>query len=199
MAYSVDATFEKNEKSNRWLALAGVIFFLKWLLLIPHFLILLVLGFVWGLLVWVGYIIVLFTGKYPDWLHTYSAGFLRWTVRTGAWFVGNVDAYPPFTFDEGGYAADASFEYNDNPNRWLAAAGIIPWIKQLLLIPHFIVLYLLGIAMFFAVWVGFLIALFTGKLPDGLQDFFGGVIRWSTRVQAWYAGMVDEYPPFSLQ
>ena len=69
--------------------------------------------------------------------------------------------------------------------RLLGAAGIITWIKQLLLIPHSIALFFLGIGAFFVTWVGYFIVLFTGKrLPDGLHNFLAGTIGWSQRTQA---------------
>jgi hypothetical protein len=40
--------------------------------------------------------------------------------------------------------------------------------------------------------------LFTGRWPDGLRTFVVGVIRWATRVNAYFLLLTDEYPPFSL-
>lgn len=198
MTYAVDVIAERNEQPSRWYAVFGLLFFLKGILLIPHLIILWVLNYAFQLLTWIGYILVAFTGAYPDWLYTFNTGFLRWAARTTLWFAGNVDDYPPFTFDEGGYGVDAVFEPNHNPSRGWAIAGIFWIIKPIALIPHIIVLIFLWIGMFFGIWVGFLIVTFTGKLPDGLQDFFAGVMRWQVRVQAWWAGLVDDYPPFRL-
>jgi len=47
-------------------------------------------------------------------------------------------------------------------------------------------------------WFGYLIAAFTGSLPTGLQDFMVGVLQWDLRLAAWFTGLSDEYPPFSL-
>lgn len=97
----------------------------------------------------------------------------------------------PATFDVD-YAGGAR-------NRWLGAAGIFMSIKQLLLLPHAIVLFFVGIGAFVGGWVGYFIVLFTGKrLPGGLHSFLSGTIGWSNRTNAWQYSLVDEYPPFEL-
>jgi hypothetical protein len=84
-------------------------------------------------------------------------------------------------------------------NRLLGAAGIIIWIKQLLLFPHSIVVGILSIGVLFGSWIGYFIVAFTGKrLPDGLHSFISGTIGWSQRTYAWLYSLVDEYPPFEL-
>src|SRR5215468_5664504 len=70
--------------------------------------------------------------------------------------------------------------------------------RFLLVIPHYIVLYLLGIAVAVVVVVGWFAALFTGRLPAGLAGFLVGWLRWWTRVIAYVALLTDQYPPFTL-
>lgn len=98
------------------------------------------------------------------------------------------------------YPADFNVDYAEGTrNRLLGAAGIISYIKQLLLLPHIIVLFFLFIGAFIAAWVGFFIVALTGKrLPDGLHDFLSGTIGWSSRSGAWLWSLADEYPPFEL-
>jgi len=70
--------------------------------------------------------------------------------------------------------------------------------RFLLVIPHYIVLYLLGIAVAVVVVIGWFAALFTGRLPAGLAGFLVGWLRWWTRVIAYVALLTDQYPPFTL-
>jgi hypothetical protein len=76
---------------NRWLPLV------KWLLAIPHYI---VLAFLWlGALVAViiAWFAILFTGRYPRGLFDYVLGVFRWTNRVAAYaFVLVTDSYPPF-------------------------------------------------------------------------------------------------------
>jgi hypothetical protein len=76
----------------------------KWLLALPHFLILAVAGSVRGMLVFFAGLVLLFTGRYPQELFDLVMGINRWTYRVIAYAGLMTDVYPPFRFDEGGEA-----------------------------------------------------------------------------------------------
>ena len=68
------------------------------------------------------------------------------------------------------------------------------------MIPHYVVLFFLSIAAFFAMILAWFAILATGRYPRSLFDFTVGVSRWWLRVGAYAFLMVtDRYPPFSLQ
>jgi hypothetical protein len=77
---------------NRWLPLV------KWLLAIPHYIVLAVLGVV-AIVVWViAWFAILFTGRYPRGLFDYVVGVGRWGLRVQAYVSLLVtDQYPPFS------------------------------------------------------------------------------------------------------
>jgi hypothetical protein len=70
--------------------------------------------------------------------------------------------------------------------------------RLILVIPHYIVLYVLGIAAEVVAVIGWFAALFTGRLPAGLADFLVGWLRWWSRVLAYVGLLTDQYPPFAL-
>lgn len=70
--------------------------------------------------------------------------------------------------------------------------------RLILVIPQLIVLYVLGIAAEIVSIIGWFGALFTGRLPQFAAEFLSGVLRWQTRVSAYYLLLTDLYPPFSL-
>jgi uncharacterized protein DUF4389 len=86
----------------------------------------------------------------------------------------------------------------------VAFAGPLPQsrltvlVRILMVIPHFIVLALLGIAVYVITVIGWFGALFTGRLPVFAADFLTGYLRWQTRVFAYTILLTDVYPPFSL-
>lgn len=90
------------------------------------------------------------------------------------------------------YPAGLEIAYPSELNRWL------PLIKWLLVVPHFIALFFVGIGAFFVAVYGFFAVLFTGRWPRGAFDYLVGTARWVYRVVAYFHLMTDAYPPFSL-
>ncbi|MHA6764437.1 DUF4389 domain-containing protein [Streptacidiphilus sp. PAMC 29251] len=72
-------------------------------------------------------------------------------------------------------------------------------LRWLLLIPQFIVLWLLGIAAFFVVIIGWFGALLTGRLPEFAARYLTGFLGYQTRVSGSAMLLVDRYPPFALR
>ena len=76
---------------NRWLPLV------KWLLAIPHYIVLLFLGLAAIVCVIIAWFAILFTGRYPRGLFDFIVGVMRWANRVTAYaFVLVTDQYPPF-------------------------------------------------------------------------------------------------------
>jgi hypothetical protein len=205
--YPLRVEAHRDESLNRWLWLV------KWLLLIPHYLVLAVLWVGFVILTLVAYLAVLFTGRYPHAIFSYNVGVLRWSWRVG--FYGyealGTDRYPPFTLaDVPDYPARLTVAEPPRPPRWL------PLVAWLFAIPHMALLAgLTGAAKWEVrsgdtltsvplslVAVGILIAgfalLFTGRYPRGLYDLLVGVARWTLRVVAYLALLTPQYPPFRL-
>ena len=74
-----------------------------------------------------------------------------------------------------------------------------PLVKWFLAIPHYIVLFFLGIASIVCIIFAWFAILFTGRYPRGLFDFVLGVYRWGLRVSAYtFILVTDKYPEFSM-
>jgi hypothetical protein len=88
---SVRLTYPSPDNLNRWLPLV------KWLLAIPHHLVLAVLDVATILVILVAWFAILFTGAYPRGLFGFVEGVLRWHNRVTAYsFTLVTDQYPPF-------------------------------------------------------------------------------------------------------
>jgi hypothetical protein len=70
--------------------------------------------------------------------------------------------------------------------------------RLLLLVPQFIVLWLLGIVTFFVAIAAWFAALVLGQLPEWAADYLSAYIAYSTRVYASLYLLVDSYPPFAF-
>ena len=196
--YPVRFEVDYPEAPSRGLALLGVFFLLKPLLLIPHIIILYLLGIAGFIVFYIGYWAVLVTGRYPEGLFAFVLGVQRWSVRTDSWVYGTVDRYPPFSLSDVDYPARLEVDYPDVSSRGLALLGVLFLIKIILLVPHLIILYALGLVSFVVVYVAYWVVLITGRYPRGMFDLVVGVQRWNYRTSAWLVGFTDRYPPFTL-
>jgi hypothetical protein len=94
--YPIRASAEVPATNSRLLALIGIIF-LKLLLLLPHLIVLYFLQIAAFVVAWVGYWVILFTGRLPDGIHGFITGVQRWNFRINGWLFSLTDRYPPFT------------------------------------------------------------------------------------------------------
>jgi len=187
--YPVNFDVEYPERLSHWMI------FVKWLLAIPHLIIVYLLLIVAGVLQFIAFFAILFTKKWPRGLFDFTVQIYRWTGNVYAYaFLLQRDEYPPFSGEPGQYPLTLEVEYREDLSRWLI------FVKWLLAIPHYIVLAFLGLAASVAVLIAFFAILFTGRYPRGLFDFVVGTARWWVRVNAYaHWLMTDRYPPFSLK
>ena len=139
-------------------------------------------------------LMIVFRQRYPRWWFDFSRELTRFGSRVGAYLFLLTDQYPSTVEEQ---SVHLEIDYPDVKNdlsRWL------PLVKWLLAIPHYIVLFFLGIAAFFAAIIAWFAILATGQYPRALFDFMVGVGRWGLRVAAYASLLVtDRYPPFSLR
>jgi roadblock/LC7 domain-containing protein len=168
-----------------------------WLLAIPQWIVLYALGIVLGALQLVAFFTVLITREIPPNMFAFMVMIYRYQWRVGSYVLWMREEYPPFDFtgavdDPGTDPARLTIAYPGQLRRFM------PLVKWLLAIPHYFVLFFLGIAVWFVEIVAFFATIITGRWPSGMRDFVVGVVRWVVRVQAYVYFMTDDYPPFSL-
>ena len=212
--YPVRVDASMDQPLSRWLWLV------KWLLLIPHYVVLAFLWIAFVVVTVLAWFAILVTGRYPRALFDFDVGVLRWSWRVHYYGYGalGTDRYPPFTLaDVPGYPARLDVPYPERLSR-----GLVLVKSWLLALPHWLVVALFaGGGLWIStsstadasVWddgwgagglVGLLVLiagvvlLFSGRYPQPVYDFVLGMDRWVLRVVAYVALMTDRYPPFRL-
>ena len=200
-SYPVRLEGEPTEPLSRWLWLV------KWLLLIPHYICLLLLFVTLVLTTIAAFFVLLFTGRYPRGLFDWNVGILRWTWRVA--FYGysalGTDRYPPFTMGEApDYPARLEIDYPEQQRRGLPLIG---W--WLIGIPQYVIAGLLsgggvgwgryggGVVGVLVLVVGLLL-LFKNRYPRDVFDVMMGFNRWVVRVGIYALLMTPQYPPFRV-
>ncbi len=208
--YPVAVTGHLDPGVSRWLWLV------KWILVIPHYVVLSVLWVGFAIATVIAFFAILFTGRYPRSLFPFTTGVLRYTWRVAfyAYSALGTDRYPPFSLTSTDYPADYQVEYPERLNN-----GLVLVKGWLLAIPH---LAIVGVLLGGSTWaagsvsghgmsagtgasllrllvlVAAVILLFTGRYRQPLFDLILGINRWALRVAAYVSLMRDEYPPFRL-
>ncbi|MEV1249421.1 DUF4389 domain-containing protein [Nonomuraea sp. NPDC050022] len=209
----VEARLEEPLNRGLWLV--------KWLLAVPHYIVLSLLWTAFAVLTVIAFFAILFTGRYPRALFDFNLGVLRWTWRVAYYSYGalGTDRYPPFTLGPApDYPATLDIAYPEQLSRGLV---LVKW--WLLAIPHYLIVGLFtsgsiiswrgdlpdaGGVLYTLDWgglIGLLVliaalsVLFTGRYPHGVFDVVLGMNRWALRVAAYATLMTDAYPPFRLE
>jgi hypothetical protein len=200
---------------SRWLWLV------KWLLAIPHYIVLAFLWIAFFVLTVVAFFAILVTTRYPRGIFDFNLGVLRWTWRVAFYSYGalGTDRYPPFSLgEEPDYPATLDVAYPERLSRGLV---LVKW--WLLAIPHYILLGIFlggagtaagkaddwdgwwrvdwwygGGLILALVLIAGVALLFTTRYPRGLFGLTLGLDRWVARVVAYVSLMTDRYPPFRL-
>jgi hypothetical protein len=167
--------------------------FFRLLLAIPQYIVLAFYGIGAFVAVVIAWFALLFTGRWPQALYDFTAGYLRYYTRVHAYTWLLVDPYPPFSGgDEPSYPVRLDIgpplaEYN----------RLKVLLRIFYAIPAMLIVYVMNIVVELAAIASWLVIVVTGKQPKGLQDVIGLGISYTARAYALFLLVTETYPPFT--
>jgi hypothetical protein len=183
--YPVRLDIDHQEQYSRWMPLV------KWLLVIPHYIVLIVLWIGAFFAIVISWFAVLITGRYPRGLWNYVVGVARWTTRVTTYHYLMVDPYPPFSLEsDPDYPTRFEVDYPEKVERW---RPLVAWI---LAIPYLIIAGILVYLGYVLAFFAFFTILFARSFPKGMFDIVVVALRWQARGNAYALWLVTRYPPW---
>jgi hypothetical protein len=185
---SYPVTFEADyaESRNRLTS------FFRLILAIP----LLIWGYFYGIAaaiaIVIAWFVVVITGRFPQGLYEFIAGWTRFITRATGYTVLLTDAYPPFAgADDPAYPIRMQFAGPLDPYSRLKA-----FFRLILAIPILILRYVMGLLLEIGAFAAWIVILITGKLPRGLFDLMVLANSYTARSDAYIYLLTETYPPF---
>ena len=164
--------------------------FFRIFLVIPH----LIWLVIWGIAVWfavlAAWLIGIFAGRVPDGLHAFIAGYLRYLTHVYAYYSIAANPYPSFSGTPG-YPVDVEIAPATQQSR------LTILFRLLLVIPAYIVLYVLGLVAYVVMFLAWFYALFAGKLNVGLRDVLAYWLRYNAQTIGYICLLTRRYPSFA--
>ena len=186
--YVLDSPYEV----ARWRPLVN------WFLVIPHTVIVAVLGYVALVVIFFYWWALLFTGRLNPGMYGFLAMLERYNVRAEAFLLGFSASYPPFSFKTGPDDDNESPAVTLNlptPQASTPRRNLFNWV---LAIPHYVFMWILGIGAYVVLVLGWFAVLILGRWPRGMRDFLVRLNNYYYRVWAYIAMVETSYPKFSL-
>ena len=152
-------------------------------------------GFAVMFTVFFAWLAMVFTGRYPEGLYKFNAGFLRMSSRTNAFYNLLTDEYPPFDGD-------------DNP-AYPVRIGVPPALdnysrmkalfRYIIGIPVMLLAFVQSLILAVCTLIAWLALVFTGRHQEGLFDPARSASGYLARAGAYFLLITEDYPPFSLE
>jgi hypothetical protein len=197
--YPVDVRFRVDAPINRLWGIPYFGYLVRSLVLIPHLIVLFFLAIVAGIVGIFAWVPVLLMGRQAGPVYAIVGGYVRWTTRVTTYLYLMAGRYPPFmTGLDSNADVDVRIDEGQSINRLWGIPILGQLVRVILLIPHFIVLWILGIVTGFLIFFAWVPVLLLGHQAELVYMLAGGTIRWGTRVACYLLLLTDQYPPFTL-
>jgi hypothetical protein len=117
------------------------------------------------------------------------AKFVSFYADLQTYFLFGTDEFPSW-----GKEGAAHYSYQPSGSPTVGSALL----RLIMVIPHAIMGWVLGIIIFGASLVAIVTVLMSETVSEGIWGILMGIVAWEARVLTYFLSMVEEYPPFSL-
>ena len=162
--------------------------FFRWLLALPHVLVLALWGLCVYFVVIAAWFVALVKGRVPDRMHGFIERFVRYQVHVNAYVYLVADPFPSFRGRFGSYPIDLAIAPAARQARWKTLLRLI------LVIPAYVFAYVLSSVFQIVGIIGWFVALIIGRMPRGMRDLMAYCLRYQTQTYAYLLLLTDRYP-----
>jgi len=134
------------------------------------------------------WIVTLIKGRSPQRMHRWLVRYLRYTVYVYSYLYVLANPYPPFHGDQRSYTIDLQVEGPDEQRRLVTAFRLV------LVIPAFVLGWVLSQVLQVIALIAWVIAIFLGRIPRGMEQLGLYCLRYQTQVYAYLLVVTDRYP-----
>ena len=185
VSYAADSAYEGRNRLTT---------FFRYFIAIPWVIVLAFYGIAAMFAVFIAWFALVFTGRYPDGLYDFNAGYLRMATRVNSFMYLMTDEFP-------------SFGGGDDPE-YPVRVGIAPPLgmysrvkagfRLIVGIPVMLLAYLMSLILSVLSFIAWFTIVFTAKFPDSLFDPARAANAYITRSSAYFLLMTEDWPPFTL-
>jgi hypothetical protein len=161
--------------------------FFRLLLVIPHLIWLCLWGILAEILLVVSWFVALVSGRLPDGLHDFLAGYVRYSTRVNAYMLLLANPYPPFSNAQP-YPVDVHID----PAAPQGRLGVL--FRLLLAIPAFLLTYVFRIVNNLIAFLSWFYALVTGRMNEGMRNTSAWLFRYEVQTYAYLFLLTSRYP-----
>jgi len=165
--------------------------FFRFILLIPILLWLWLYELVAAIVILIAWFAIVISGRYPEPLYDFVAGFTRTLGRTTAYGALLCDPYPPF-----GGGDDPAYPVRMQFTRLERYSRLKTFFRFILEIPILVLRYVVGVLLQLAAFAAWFVIVITGRLPQGLFDVMVLANSYTVRSDAYLFLLTETYPPF---
>ena len=165
--------------------------FFRIILAIPWFIVAYVYEIVALFTVFIAWVAIVITGRYPEGLYRLNAGFVRYYVRTFSWIYLQTDEWPPF-----GIADDPAYPMRVNvAPREEHQSRLKVFFRIILALPLLLLTYAVSYVHLLLAVIAWLTIVFRGYLPEGVNSAMTYCNSFYARLYGYLALLTDVYPP----